>query len=147
MYLPRGSIVSVQPAGTGSFFDLTEHNRAPVELSVERIESKSRMWDATLRRNTVAKKHTLSLSWDMLPSISSATVDGKMGAAWIKWLNDTQDGFVVIQISIATGGAGVYTYSVTPIVMNTMISDFGYSVTKRNPAYDLAAVNISFEEI
>ena len=88
MFLPRGSILLIEakdllatPAGTVKTWNkLTEHNRSSLELSPERIEKTVRTSNGTLRKNHIADKRKFQLSWDMLPSYRTLTVDGGWGA-------------------------------------------------------------------
>lgn len=59
---------------------VSDHNRAPLEISPERIERRIRMADGTLRTYHVATKRSFSLSWEDLPTKNADTVDGFMGA-------------------------------------------------------------------
>jgi len=88
MFLPRGSILLIEakdllatPAGTTKIWNkVTEHNRQALELSTERIEKVVRTSNGTLRKNHIADKRRFELSWDMLPSYRTLTVDGGWGA-------------------------------------------------------------------
>lgn len=57
----------------------TEHNRGPLDVSWDQIETSERMIDGTLRRWQVAKKRTWSVSWEGVPHSTNRTVDGGMG--------------------------------------------------------------------
>ena len=92
MFLPRGSILYIEakdllatPAGTTKTWNkVTEHNRSALELSTERIEKVVRTSNGTLRKNHIADKRKFQLSWDMLPSYRTLTVDGGWGAEDLK---------------------------------------------------------------
>jgi hypothetical protein len=78
MILPNGSIMSFSDLSTPEVkLELSEHNRAPLSVSVERIEDKTRMINARLRAWYVADKRTWSTSWSMLPHDTAKTVDGR----------------------------------------------------------------------
>lgn len=53
-----------------NFIILSDHNRSAISLSKQRIESRQRMINATMRSYHVADKMTLSVSWENLPSRS-----------------------------------------------------------------------------
>jgi hypothetical protein len=72
--LPKSSIIEIQSSGT--WYKLTEHNRQPVNINVERIENSRRMANGTLRKYYVADKRTFSTSWSMLPNLATNTIDG-----------------------------------------------------------------------
>ncbi|MGA1046806.1 MAG: hypothetical protein ACO3UU_02260 [Minisyncoccia bacterium] len=76
--LPVGSLITI---GT---FPLSEHNRAPVSISIDRIQKVQRMSNGTLRKFFINDKKSISISWTMLPSRSSYTVDAGYGARDIK---------------------------------------------------------------
>jgi hypothetical protein len=79
VYLPQGSLVYLN--GT---IKLSEHNRAPMTLSTNRIEQVKRMANGFARKYFVADKKQISLSWNMLPSFSTYTIDGGYGALDLK---------------------------------------------------------------
>ena len=78
-YLPAGSIVYLN-----NTLKLSEHNRQPVSINVDRIEKTQRMSNGTMRKFHIADKHTINMSWSMLPSFSSFTIDGGYGAVDLK---------------------------------------------------------------
>jgi len=65
---------------------MTDHNRAPIQISYDRIENSSRMANGTLRRYITANKKKISVSWNTVPATSgyNFTADGNLGAAWLK---------------------------------------------------------------
>lgn len=87
-HLPRGSILYIEakdllatPAGTTNIFNkVTEHNRSAFQVGVERISKTVRTSNGTLRNQHIADKRKFQLSWDMLPSYRTLTVDGGWGA-------------------------------------------------------------------
>jgi len=76
------------PVGSLIYFNntikLSEHNRQPVSLNPERIEKTQRMANGSLRKFFIADKMNMQLSWTMLPSYSSQTVDLGYGAIDLK---------------------------------------------------------------
>jgi hypothetical protein len=72
----NNAIVYFRDEDLGTFVKITDHNRAPLGISVERLESKNRMVNGTMRRYTVGKKRTFSLSWSMLPSLTAPAGGG-----------------------------------------------------------------------
>ena len=81
--LPVGSALFIQDGG-GTWQKLTEHNRAPVSLGVDRIEQTARMSNGSLRKLFIADKKSVSTSWNNIPSYSTMTVDAGWGAEDIK---------------------------------------------------------------
>ena len=82
-YLPRGSILLIEakdllatPAGTTKIWNkITEHNRSDFNMTPQRIEKVVRTSNGTLRKVYTADKMKMSLSWNMLPSYRTLTVD------------------------------------------------------------------------
>jgi len=87
-YLPRGSAIQVyardlyaNPSDTSQdWIKLSEHNREPIEISIERIEQSQRMANGSLRKFFVADKKNFSVSWNRLPGSRIYTVDNEWGA-------------------------------------------------------------------
>jgi hypothetical protein len=138
MYLPRGSIVSIQATdlsanggdGTVKWNKITEHNRSDFNISVERIEKITRTSNGTLRKNYVADKKKFSTSWSMLPSYRTLTVDGGWGAEDLRsfYLGDGRQSFN-IRLNLAKTGSdqsssGYEEYTV-------VITNFSAVVVKR----------------
>lgn len=88
MSMPRGSILLIEakdllatPEGASLVWNkISEHNRSAFTISSQRIESKRRMSNGTLRKYYIADKKSFNLSWEMLPSYRTLTVDGAWGA-------------------------------------------------------------------
>jgi len=122
---------------------ITDHNRGPLDESVERIEKKQRMADGTLRRYTVAKKRKWSCSWENLPSKTGVTgylntADGGYAGQDIEAFHNAHDGEFNMQLRKGDG---------TIEVVTVMISDFSKTVAKRGPGIDLWNLSISLEEV
>jgi hypothetical protein len=83
LILPVGSALLIQDAD-GTWQKLTEHNRSPVSVDIQRFEQTSRMANGSLRKLFIADKKTVSTSWSTVPSYSTMTVDGGWGAEDIK---------------------------------------------------------------
>jgi len=115
MILPRGSILSIEakdllatPAGTTKIFNkVTEHNRSDLSVAIERIEQVARTSNGTLRKNYITDKRSFSVSWTMLPSYRSLTVDGAWGAEDLRsfYLSDEGKASFRIRINLAKNGA------------------------------------------
>jgi hypothetical protein len=60
------------PDGTEkeNFIVLSDHNRSEISISQQRIETRQRMINGTMRSYHIADKTTLSVSWNNLPSRS-----------------------------------------------------------------------------
>jgi hypothetical protein len=79
LYLPVGSLIYLN-----NTLKLSEHNRQPVSISKNRIEKTQRMSNGTMRKFFIADKENINITWEMLPSFSTFTVDGGYGAMDIK---------------------------------------------------------------
>jgi len=139
LYLPRGSVLWIEakdllatPAGTTKTWNkVTEHNRSPLEIHVERIEAITRTSNGTLRKNHIADKRSFSVSWEMLPSYRDLTVDGGWGAEDLRqfYLSDDGKKTFNIRINLAKTGSdqsssGYESYTVS-------FSNCSFSVLKR----------------
>jgi len=139
LYLPRGSVLWIEakdllatPAGTTKTWNkVSEHNRSPLEISIERLESITRTSNGTLRKNHIADKRSFSTSWEMLPSYRSLTVDGGWGAEDLRefYLSDDGKKTFNIRINLAKTGSdqsssGYESYTVS-------LSNCSFSVLKR----------------
>lgn len=51
-----------------NFLVLSDHNRSAIDMSKERIETRERMIDGSMRSYWVADKMKISTSWNLLPS-------------------------------------------------------------------------------
>jgi len=139
LYLPRGSVLWIEakdllatPAGTTKTWNkVSEHNRSPLEINVERIEAITRTSNGTLRKNHIADKRSFSVSWEMLPSYRDLTVDGGWGAEDLRqfYLSDDGKKTFNIRINLAKTGSdqsssGYESYTVS-------FSNCSFSVLKR----------------
>jgi len=137
--MPRGSILQIQGydssanGGNGAlkYNKVSEHNRSQFDISTERIEKQQRMANGTLRKFFVADKKTFTLSWDMLPSYRTFTVDGAWGAEDLRTFYNSAEGqsSFNIRVNIAKDGtnqelANYESYTV-------VFADCNFSVLKR----------------
>lgn len=83
LILPVGSALFIQDANN-AWQKITEHNRSPLSLDIQRFEKTARMANGSLRKLFIADKKSLSTSWSMVPSYSTMTVDGGWGAEDIR---------------------------------------------------------------
>lgn len=125
---------------------ISDHGRAPLTISVERIENKQRMADGTLRRYTVAKKRTFSTSWDNLPSKAGNWLANGEPGEWMENVHDTEDGSFHIRLREGDD-IDLTLLNLDGDIVEVMISDFNKDVSKRGRAYDLWNLDISLEEV
>ena len=139
LYLPRGSVLWIEakdllattPGTTKTWNKVSEHNRSPLEINVERIEAITRTSNGSLRKNHIADKRSFSVSWEMLPSYRDLTVDGGWGAEDLRqfYLSDDGKKTFNIRINLAKTGSdqsssGYESYTVS-------FSNCSFSVLKR----------------
>jgi hypothetical protein len=138
---------------------LTDDNRDPLQVSPERIGTKKRMIDGTMRSVHVADKTTFSTSWQNIPSRSkdssreyiseyerSTDFTSGFGAGIdIKnWYEKYTDDFWVLM---------VYDTDTTVAAANNaekihvFFDTFDYTVSKRGQFLDLWNVNIGLVEV
>lgn len=151
--MPRGSILQIYAtdptvsggSGTAKWNKVTEHNRSEFTISPIRIEKSQRMSNGTLRNYFIADKQQISLSWNMLPSYRTLTVDGAWGAEDLReFYKANQGDTFTIRINYAKTGtnqesSGYAEYSVK-------ITNFSAVVLKRGvqPFWN---VSLSMEEV
>ena len=155
--LPVGSVLYFDTgsnATTPTWTKLSEHNRAAINLDLNRIEKTQRMSNGSLRKIWIADKKEISTSWTALPTYSSLTVDGGYGAADIKAFYLTT-GKGTFKIKISYNGVAAR----DEIVLASFTS-CTFSISKRNirdaapkpgvtppDAQEFWDVSISLEEV
>jgi len=65
---PDGFEVGANTASATTFLILSDHNRSPIDVTPQRIETRQRMINGRMRSFHVADKVNISVSWEMLPS-------------------------------------------------------------------------------
>lgn len=133
-----------------TFKKITDHNRTPLSISVERFERKQRMANGTLRRYSVAKKRTWSASWDMLPSRNDAaggitTADGGWAGKDIENFHNSTDGAFRMRLRAGRDSEKAITDGTIEEV-TVMITDFSKEVVKRG-VVDFWNLSITLEEV
>jgi hypothetical protein len=95
------------------------------------------MANGTSRKYVIADKRTFTVSWDMLPSSNTKTVDGFYGGAQILAFYNATPGAFTLELTTGAGVATSYT---------VMFTDFSYDVVKRG-AVDFWNVSVTMEEV
>jgi hypothetical protein len=143
--------------GSSTPLYLTDDNRSPLAISPQRIESKRRMIDGTMRSVHIADKMVFSTSWEALPSrksrfnppsdgLSNKITSDSFGAGQeIKdWYDANFSDFwmlLVYDVNVANAPtSGVEKY-------NVFFDDFSYDIVKRGQFNDLWDVSISLVEV
>lgn len=135
--LPKGSIMHWGGKSDTALSKVTEHNRAPLDVSWDSIETSQRMIDGTLRKWVVARKRTWSTSWDMVPHSNIRTVDGGWGGEEMKAFYLSKPAEFSMQITQPDG---------TRERVLVMFKSFDVSVEKRG-LYEMWNVSASIEEV
>jgi hypothetical protein len=116
-------------------------------VDFEKIENANRTANGRLRVYEVANKHTLSLSWELLPSQAEYTVDGYAGGLELLDMYRS-GGYKNIEIWIDLSASK--SLSTPAFSFDGRINSFNYSVEKRNIAgefYDFWNVSMSVQEL
>jgi hypothetical protein len=154
MILPRGSILSIEaidllasPPGTTKVWNkVTEHNRSDLGVSIERIEKVTRTSNGTLRKNYITDKRRFTVSWTMLPSYRTLTVDGAWGAEDLRTFYLSNGGKESFNIRINLAKAGTDQTSSGYEEYTVVFGGCNFSVVKRGlqPHW---TVSIELEEV
>lgn len=140
---------------------ITDHGRAPLNMTTERIGTDKRMADGTLRRQHVAVKRTWSVNWENLPSTNEVlgalkTADGGWSGEEIETFHQTTPG--VFRMVLKRGSAiglevPAAALSLGPSYeddnfygVNVMFTEFSKDVTKRG-LVDLWNISVTLEEV
>jgi len=137
--MPRGSILQIQGydasanGGDGSlkYNKVSEHNRSQFDISSERIEKQQRMANGTLRKFFIADKKTFTLSWDMLPSYRTFTVDRAWGAEDLRAFYNSAEGQSAFNIRVNLAKDGTNQESANYESYTVVFADCNFSVLKR----------------
>lgn len=133
---------------TPQWVRITDHNRASLSISWERLESKQRMTDGTMRRYVITKKRTWSTSWENLPSsAASGLLTNGQDGDWMEQFYYDVDGSFLMRLR--KGADQNTSTSSLPETQEfrVMISDFSKEVVKRGPVTDLWSLSVSLEEV
>lgn len=142
-----------------TWYQITDHNREPIQIDLELIENQSRMANGKLRKYVVSKKHRISTSWIFLPTRTEETADGNYGAAWLESFYNANAGvpmyLKVIQSKLSTDpSAGSVPSDINfqssylgSKVYNVFITSFSKQISKRSRLSDYVDINIEFTEI
>lgn len=122
---------------TWNSISISDHNRSPLSVAVERIETSKRMANGTMRKYWVADKRTFSCSWSMLPNSNLYTVDGHAGADVIENIYDSTQADFILRLYVENSAMEVYT---------VMFTDFSKTLTKRGK-FDMYDVDVTMEEV
>jgi hypothetical protein len=135
----------ILPIDTGMIFKvastlnrLSDHNRSPIAVTMDRIENRKRMADATMRTFVVATKRMWKTSWEDLPREDNQTADGFWGSeSLIQFYQSTLGSFELV---ITNGNNETETTTV-------MFDNFDFKLTKRSRYTDFYDIDLSIVEV
>jgi hypothetical protein len=139
LVLPVGSALFIQDAA-GAWQKLTEHNRSPISVDVQRFEQTARMANGSLRKLFIADKKNVSTSWVMVPSYSTMTVDGGWGAEDIKTFYLSAKGQGTFNVRIAYNLARTEDFSAS-------FTSCSFNLIKRNVKEKVADTAQAFWDV
>lgn len=163
-----GSGIQISLTGADSTWQsITDHNREPIQISTEVIESQSRMANGTMRKYVIANKKKISVSWKYVPSKTSESADGFNSAAWLEWFYQANAGipiYVKVVSSeinsnpvINTLPSGTFTTAQTAASSSgsstgatkykVFMTDFSKTIINRTQISDYVDMSIEFTEI
>lgn len=140
------SIMEWSLDGGATWTKITDHGRSPLNITVERIETKQRMADGTLRRYVVGKKRTFSCSWDNIPDKATNFLANGQPGEWMEAFHDANDGSFHMRLREGSDRDLALT-GLNGTVLQVMITDFSKEIVKRGTAFDLWNMDITLEEV
>lgn len=148
MTFPLHALVLVDGLHGNGF--LTDHARSSLEVSYEDIGESNRTIGGTLRGYILARKRSLSMSWEMVPADMSCTVDGYWGGNEIKEFYDSTLGTFTVSLYHRNNAFNVN----DPLEsFEVRFKELSYEVVGRNVQMvnggttDLWNVSITLEEV
>ena len=143
---------------SGSWQKLTDHNRSPIQISPELIESQSRMANGKMRKYVVAQKNKISVSWKYVPSKQSEAVDGFFSAAWLESFYKSNAGLpIYLKVvsseldpdpAVGVLPSGTFATAQTGSkIYNVFMTDFSKTIINRTRLSDYVDMSIEFTEI
>lgn len=148
------STVDPAVAVAGDWNRITDHNRDPLGVTVERIERAGRTVGGTMRRYHVANKRSFALSWSSLPSKNGSvhngrtgigTVDGGWAGEDIENFHNNNHGAFWMKLRKGTDDSKAITDGTLEVV-RVMITDFAKDIEKRG-IIDFWSLNMTLEEV
>jgi hypothetical protein len=137
--LPRGTLLQIEakdplaatPVNTLGWRNITEHNRSEFAVDSMRIEQTQRMSNGTLRKFHIADKKRFGVSWGMLPTYRTLTVDGYWGAEDLRTFYASDEGKGTFRIRINFAKDGVSQASSGYEEYTVSFTDCSFVVVKR----------------
>lgn len=132
--------------GGTTWTKISDHGRSPLSVSVERIESKQRMANGTLRRYVVSKKRTWTTSWENLPDKNVSFLANGQAGNWMENFHNTVDGSFHMRVRAGSDRDTSIT-GLNGQVYEVMITEFSKEVLKRGKQFDLWTLDMTLEEV
>jgi hypothetical protein len=129
---------------------LTDHNRDPIGISTEIIETQARMANGKMRKYIVAQKKTISVSWSYVPSKTSETVDKNYSAAWLESFYKSNVGspiYLKVVTSELDSSGNFVTAQNGSEVYTVFMEKFSKSIINRTKVSDYVSMSIDFTEV
>jgi hypothetical protein len=173
-YLIDAAIQVSLTGADGTWQRLTDHNREPLQISTEVIESQSRMANGKMRKYVIAQKNKISVSWKYVPSLNfkrnpvngllltgdanQLTADGFVSAAWIESFYKNNSGLpiylkVISSEYVADPAFGALPSGAVATAQSgsktfiVYMSDFSKTIINRTQISDYVDMSIEFTEI
>ena len=152
--LPKGTLLQFNakdplaptPSATLAYRSITDHNRSSFSVESNRIERTARMANGSLRKFFIADKKSFSVSWDLVPSYRTETVDGYWGAEDLRtfYVSDEGKGTFDIRINFAKNGSSQVSSGYEQYTVS--IRDCSFTLVKRGIQAHWN-VSLSMEEV
>jgi hypothetical protein len=137
---------------------LTDHNREPIDISTQIIETQARMANGRMKKYVVAQKNTITVSWTYVPSRTSETVDQNYSAAWLESFYKSNAGIPIhlkivsseLDPDAAIGSLPSGTFATAQYgskVYNVFMNNFSKNIINRTKLSDYVDMSIEFTEI
>ena len=129
---------------------VTDHNREPISVSTELIETQARMANGRMKKYVVSQKNTISASWTYVPSKTSETADLNHGAAWLESFYRSNVGSPIYLKVVGSGlnGSGDFVSAQnTSKVYTVFMTNFSKTIINRTKVSDYVSMSIDFTEI
>lgn len=132
--------------GGTTWYQISDHGRDALSISVERLENKQRMANGTMRRYVVAKKYSFSMAYTNLPSVATSFLANGQPGQWMEDWHNEHDGAFLMRLRAGSDRDNDL-QGLEGKVLTVMISDFSKEVVKRSPQFDIWNLDITLEEV
>lgn len=142
-----------------TWYKITDHNRQPIDIAPELIESANRMANGKMRKYVIAKKNKISTSWSYVPTKTSESADGNYGPAWLESFYNANVGIPIYLRVTSSEIDPVATLGGVPLDFNfkssvsgsqsytVFITSFSKTIIHRTTKCDYVDMSIEFTEV